>query len=447
MSPSSLMKVLDPHCKPSYAADSSLSFASAQLSECLQRCLTPQSVPPGLALPAAPPGLPAPLALPAAALGPLTPLLPPMPEVDMGVESSPETAEMPADKMTSALRSKEGAELIAGQLSCLSGPHLDAFCFELVSNFLSDLCRLSCDAFAGPVLCQLLQLPQLSPKLRRRVVMGLKGSLLKLTRDKRGCWVLQQALECSEGVAELQDAFKEELKGKVLSCSQHLHGNFVLQKCVEALPPTAVAFIAAELKNHALVAALDVYSCRVLQRLIEHSHSPHMAELTEKLLRPDNLERLVTDAYGHNVLRALLVHGSEDQLRRIVALFAEEGKLLVYARNRHASLVVDQCLETLSSSNLQVERGPVMAALLGEGSTSVFSLIALDRFGNYIVQRAIAGCRGGEELRRLARKVERRIVELLTLLGPRLRRTANGRHIMCAARRRFGSELLAAQRS
>ena len=30
----------------------------------------------------------------------------------------------------------------------------------------------------------------------------LPGSLLKLTRDKRGCWVLQQALECSEGVAE-----------------------------------------------------------------------------------------------------------------------------------------------------------------------------------------------------------------------------------------------------
>ena len=75
-------------------------FASAQLSECLQRCLTPQSVPPGLALPVAPPGLPAPLALLAAALGgPRLPLAPPppMPEaVDMGVESSPETAEMPA---------------------------------------------------------------------------------------------------------------------------------------------------------------------------------------------------------------------------------------------------------------------------------------------------------------------------------------------------------------
>lgn len=30
----------------------------------------------------------------------------------------------------------------------------------------------------------------------------LAGSLLKLTRDKRGCWVLQQALETSEGTAE-----------------------------------------------------------------------------------------------------------------------------------------------------------------------------------------------------------------------------------------------------
>ena len=32
----------------------------------------------------------------------------------------------PRNTMTSALRSKEGAELIASQMSCLSGPHLDA---------------------------------------------------------------------------------------------------------------------------------------------------------------------------------------------------------------------------------------------------------------------------------------------------------------------------------
>ena len=57
------------------------------------------------------------------------------------------------------------------------------------------------------------------------------------------------------------------------------------------------------------------------------------------------------------------------------------------------------------------------------GSPSVLPRIALDRFGNYIVQRAISGCRGHEQ---------QRILQLLVSLGPRLRRTANGRHIMCA---------------
>lgn len=429
MSPRSPMKVLDPNCKPP-------SFPAAQLSECLQRCLTPQSVPPGLALPATPTFLPCfseqpcvqPKSLPLA-VGP-----PEMEPQVACVESPEKTAG--GVPMVQALRNKEGSELVSCQLSRLSGATLDAFCWELVAAVLPDICRLACDVHASPVISQLISLPDLAPDLRRRLVSSLRGSLLKLTRDKRGCWVLQQALEL--GGPELQDALKDELKGKVLSCSQHLHGNFVLQKCVELLSQPAISFIASELKNHALVAALDVYSCRVLQRLIEHCQGSHMTELVEKLMRPDNLERLVTDAYGHNVLRALLVHGSGAELRRIVeSLFAEEGKLLVYARNRHASLVLDQCLEALSgerAQELKEERDAVMSALLGEGSTSVFSLIALDRFGNYIVQRAISGCRGHEQ---------QRILQLLVSLGPRLRRTANGRHIMCAARKKFGSEALA----
>eukprot|EP00913_Durusdinium_trenchii_P005473 g5101.t1 len=325
------MKVLDPNCKPP-------SFPAAQLSECLQRCLTPQSVPPGLALPATPTFLPCfseqpcvqPKSLPLA-VGP-----PEMEPQVACVESPEKTAG--GVPMVQALRNKEGSELVSlGRTERQKEP-LEAqggrnSPFGLLGQFLSrrlvceDICRLACDVHASPVISQLISLPDLAPDLRRRLVSSLRGSLLKLTRDKRGCWVLQQALEL--GGPELQDALKDELKGKVLSCSQHLHGNFVLQKCVELLP--------------------------------------------------DNLERLVTDAYGHNVLRALLVHGSGAELRRIVeSLFAEEGKLLVYARNRHASLVLDQCLEALSgerAQELKEERDAVMSALLGEGSTSVFSLM------------------------------------------------------------------------
>lgn len=66
--------------------------------------------------------------------------------------------------------------------SCTSCHHFcgcvqfaEAFCWDVASTFLSDMSRLACDAFAAPVLCQLLQLPTLQQELRRKLVAGLKG--------------------------------------------------------------------------------------------------------------------------------------------------------------------------------------------------------------------------------------------------------------------------------
>ena len=43
------------------------------------------------------------------------------------------------------------------------------------------------------------------------------------------------------------------------------------------------------------------YSCRVLQRLIEHCHSNHMSELIEKLLRCQNLSEKCCHCWGLKV--------------------------------------------------------------------------------------------------------------------------------------------------
>ncbi|CAJ1344727.1 unnamed protein product [Effrenium voratum] len=390
MSPSSPMKVLQPYCMP-------CRFQAPPGLERLRRL-------PGDASPPAPP---------------------------------PEILEDARSKVVAAVRTKEGAELTCSQFARLGGATLDAFCWDLVAAMLPQLPRLCCDAQASQVITSLMSLPGLAPDLRRRLFGGLAGSLLKLTRDKRGCWVVQRALE-KGAAAELCAAFETELAGKVLLCSQHLHGNFVVQKCVELLPPQASAFIARELKECVLEAASDVYSCRVLQRLMEHGQGSDMDELLTHLLRPECVERLAFDAYGHNVLRALLAHGSCEQVQRMAQILcAQDCGLLVYARNRHASLVLDQALETLfERQELQEERAEVMQRLLS-GQPSVLLQVALDRFGNYIAQRAIAGSLESER---------EQILELLAALGARLRRSANGRHICTAARRRFGAAVAEALR-
>ena len=254
-------------------------------------------------------------------------------------------------------------------------------------------------------------------------------------QDKHGCWIVQQALQCVP--AELQVLLAFELRGKVLACSQHLHGNFVLQKCVELLSHGDVGFIVEELKSHAVDAATHIYSCRVLQRIIEHCphDSPGMTELLNNLLQREFLQKLAMDPYGNNVLRAVLSRGRPAHLKQIATLF-DEGHILAYARNRHSSLVLERLLEAMAGefrTELQGERDQLMKSLLGEDTPNPpFTQMALDRFGNYIAQRAIEDCQGAEQ---------QRILHLLNALGPKLRRAVNGRHILQAARRKFGAQL------
>ncbi|CAJ1402429.1 unnamed protein product [Effrenium voratum] len=331
--------------------------------------------------------------------------------------------------------------MICAQLAGLSGIVLDSFCQELVLAILPELPSLACDPHGIQVLKQLLALTSLNVELRMKLIHRLQGSLFKLTKDKHGCWLVQQALQSAP--SELQSAFALELKGKVLQCSQHLHGNFVLQKCVELLPTDAVSFIIMELQDHVVEAALHVYSCRVLQRLIEHCQHwrLEMSNLLNSLLQEDSLKRLIIDPYGNNVVRAILSCGSAVHVQQIVeALASEDTDLLAYARNRHASLVLEKCLEAMNehcddAEVLQSARAKLMGALLGDGDETVtppFAQIALDRFGNYIAQRVIDICQADEQ---------QRVLRLLGSLGPKLRRAANGRHILQAARKKFGSTL------
>ena len=331
------------------------------------------------------------------------------------------------------IRTPKGAEEICSKLDSAN----QSYCEELVAAILPDLPHLACDPQGIQVLSKLLALG--SQEVLRKLALRMRGSILKLTKDKHGCWFLQQALLVVP--SELQESIHEELRGKVLACSQHLHGNFVLQKCVEQLPGS-IPFVLKELKNHVLEAAMHVYSCRVLQRILEqpskHLSPPDMIGVLEILLRPDNLQKLVLDPYGSNVIRTVLACGTALHVQRIIKVFTcEQADLLAYARNRHGSLVLERCLETLNGDlkdELQTEREALMTAILESkrSESPVFLQIALDRFGNYVVQKIIEISSSDEQ---------QRVQELLRSLCPKLRRAANGRHILQAARKRFGLTL------
>ncbi|CAE7526238.1 APUM2 [Symbiodinium natans] len=294
-------------------------------------------------------------------------------------------------------RDSKGALLLAQHVSAMDAQGLGL----MIAALRPLVVELGCDASGTGVVQQLFTSCSEHPSLRAQLSESLGGSILKMSKDKHGCLVIQHALGMAP--VEMQSLIGPELRGKVFYCSRHMHGNFVMQKIIQVLPTSALTFILAELKETVVAAALHIYACRVLQRLIEHcGHRPELLDLLQDLMVPgEQLQRLVKDPYSSNVIRTLVVCGNVEYTRLVMRLFSED--VMKYSRNRHASLVLEKCLEVSAgpkACQLTQERAALMTAFFSPSTRSTsppLLQIMLDRFGNYIVQRVIETSHGAEK--------------------------------------------------
>jgi len=252
--------------------------------------------------------------------------------------------------------------------------------------------------------------------------------------------VIQKALEVPD--SDLRMTLAGGLKGHILEASEHMHANFVLQKCIDVLPQSALDFIVEELEEDAVHASSHMYACRAVQRLLQRCSPNQLQVLISGIMQ--NIVRLAYDNFGNNVLRHLLDQGGVAEKRRIIT--AMSSNVVDFARNKASSLVLEKCLLVASfgehAALLEKERAALIRAILGpigggkgsgaEGSNlTTLRAIMLDKFGNYIVQRAMESCRGSE---RQAMKKQ------LLAAESELRMSSIGRHILASMRRQYGPQ-------
>lgn len=293
----------------------------------------------------------------------------------------------------------------------------------------SGVLRAARDPERHVALLQLLESG--STEERCSLAQQLAGSVLTLSQDKCGCWVIQKALEVTPH--HVQVGLALELRGRVVECVEHMHGNFVVQKLVEQLPAAMLGFVVEEVEGKVEELAQHIYGCRTVQRLFEHCSTEQLHGVLRRLLRC--VERLAQDQFGNNVVRHLLEHGGREEIRYIIRAMA--GNLMEHANHKSSSLVLEKCLQVAAhgehAAGLEDERAILVRAVLtpcgGAGTTSPLEEIMLNRFGNYLVQRVIE-CSRGEEREILRQR--------LKVAEPQLRRCATGKHILAAARRELG---------
>lgn len=178
---------------------------------------------------------------------------------------------------------------------------------------------------------------------------SLRGFVLPMSLDSRGCRVIQRALELAG--AQEQVTLAQELRGHVREALESPHANHVLQRAIELMRPSSVHFVLAELREWGRPSSLAKhrYGCRVLERLIEHFPLASLEAFLAEIL--EESRELSRHVYGNFVVQHVLEHGEQTHRRHIVDMLMRD--LLGAATDQHACSVLDKALSYCSQEDQQ----------------------------------------------------------------------------------------------
>lgn len=154
------------------------------------------------------------------------------------------------------------------------------------------------------------------------------GNVWRHSRRPEGCRIVQAALDAAATDDE-RDVIATELRGHVVEAAKCMNANHVLQKIIVMSSAHTSQFVIDELLELGRAVgkvARHKYSCRVLQRLLEHCQPSQIQPLVDRLVADG--PALSAHTYGTYVVRCILEHGTPAQRHRIATMLVSHvGRL------------------------------------------------------------------------------------------------------------------------
>ena len=201
-----------------------------------------------------------------------------------------------------------------------------------------------------------LSLQELRPQLEQASELDqLRGHVWALSQDKKGCRVVQKALEVAGREA---GTLAGELSGHVLEAIKHPEANYVVQKAITQLSVGGSSFIVQEIQGSAVAVAKNRMGCRIFCRLLEFcSTNPKVGHLVDELLV--DVSDLCCHSFAHHVIQSILEHGEERHIHIIAQTLIAD--VVRFAQHKNTSYLIEKVL-TLCSCTEQ-DQGAMILAL------------------------------------------------------------------------------------
>jgi hypothetical protein len=155
-----------------------------------------------------------------------------------------------------------------------------------------------------------------------------------------------------------------------------LNGSHIIYKLI-LTKNKGVKIIENIICMHAKDIAVTRKGCSFLKRYFEFAEENDLIKIKQSILQ--NLKEIITDQYGNYVIQSILTKKESPIVKDFIIEINKN--LIFYSNNKFSSNALEKCFENESMKNI------VLDTLLNK---DIFEKIILDKFGNYVVQKAIA---------------------------------------------------------
>ena len=249
----------------------------------------------------------------------------------------------------------------------------------------SELRPLITDPFGNYFIQRLYE--SLPTDLQLSIVTDLASHLIPLSKDCFATRFIQKVIELNHN----DDAFVDLillnlLEGAIdLCCSNN--GRHVIQSCLQHFGITKCESLYEKITSSCLMLSKHRQGCCTIQCCLDIEKEEGKQELLMEVLR-HNLE-LMQDAYGNYVVQFVIDSFDDSYVQEICKSVV--GNVYMLSIQKFSSNVVEKCIIKSCMEIREQYFDEIMKVEISrENAMDTLTLLWMDKFGNYIVQRALS---------------------------------------------------------
>lgn len=249
---------------------------------------------------------------------------------------------------------------------------------ELLNNFffpkiLEYISELSMDQFANYLVKKIFQF--LTEDMMLKLIQTLLPVIDKIGTNQYGTRVLQDLIDYLNTDKTFL-AFINIIVPHVKLLVIDLNGSHIIYKLI-LTKNRNVKIIENIICSQVKHIAVTRKGCSFLKKYLDFANENELVKIKQIILK--NLKDIITDQYGNYIIQSILMKDNtgivKDFLNEIIK------NIVFYSNNKFSSNAVEKCFEN------EMIKNTILDQFLKK---EYFEKIIMDKFGNYVVQKAFA---------------------------------------------------------